>query len=657
MTLLLLACADQPPTESRRPADSCALGEWYADADGDGVGQMTPTEACDEPDSHVEVGGDCDDTDPTTYPGAPEMCDGTDNDCNGTVDDSPDATEWFADNDGDSFGAGQPSTSCDQPSGMAANDEDCDDDAADVHPGAVETPYDGVDQDCDGADLDDVDGDGSPYPDDCDDSDETRSPAFHELCSDEIDNNCSGVVDDDCQYFGGVVAADSAAVVYGERETVACCGSAAGTTLHSADFDGDGSVDLAMWSESEGTEFKVMSGPFTGESDTSGAGARLNRQASADGGYAVLATGDLSGDGIADLVIGEPQYAGNLNGGLVSVYNGPIGGWYGASDWDSQLEADVYARAGSALAIGDISGDGTMTLAVGVPHDSFWDISGSVVIAHADDGEALLSCSERPGIYYDGRGDLGHDLTLDDHTGDGVADIITVSAAPYDEDGNAISPFIALYSSPVEACIPHHSADAVVSFPDARGLDAANSNDPITLRAKDRELLFAAAATPWSGARSEVAAHLLSGPISGLSSASDAQAVITTVGNGEFERLVADFGGDIDGDGSDDYVFGLTEHLLSTSSGGVYVMFGPLSGTYVLEEDAFGVLEGSLEPFETCETDGCEHPGSLFGWTVVAGSDLTGDGHPDIAVGAPGFEHDPATNDKGPGAVWVYSGR
>ena len=37
---------------------------------------------------------------------------------------------------------------------------DCNDDDAGIYPGAIELPYDGVDQDCDGNDLVDVDGDG-----------------------------------------------------------------------------------------------------------------------------------------------------------------------------------------------------------------------------------------------------------------------------------------------------------------------------------------------------------------------------------------------------------------------------------------------------------------------------------------------------------------
>src|SRR5262249_40403310 len=51
---------------------------------------------------------DCDDHDVEIWPGAPELCDGKDNDCNGLVDDDPDVPlHWYADLDGDGYGAGK----------------------------------------------------------------------------------------------------------------------------------------------------------------------------------------------------------------------------------------------------------------------------------------------------------------------------------------------------------------------------------------------------------------------------------------------------------------------------------------------------------------------------------------------------------------------
>ena len=94
---------------------------------------------------------DCDDGDKEVHPGAEEVCDGKDNDCNGSVDDSAtDASVWYQDSDGDNYGDSSKTTKdCDQPSGYVADDTDCDDGDKDINPGADEE-CDGEDNDCDG---------------------------------------------------------------------------------------------------------------------------------------------------------------------------------------------------------------------------------------------------------------------------------------------------------------------------------------------------------------------------------------------------------------------------------------------------------------------------------------------------------------------------
>jgi hypothetical protein len=56
---------------------------WYRDADGDGFGTPDDTTVAEtRPSGYVADDTDCDDTDPDIYPGAPQICDGNNNDCN-----------------------------------------------------------------------------------------------------------------------------------------------------------------------------------------------------------------------------------------------------------------------------------------------------------------------------------------------------------------------------------------------------------------------------------------------------------------------------------------------------------------------------------------------------------------------------------------------
>lgn len=127
-------------------------------------GQWTPpeTDSNDDTDGEPEDQDgdgfasdlDCDDLDPSAFPGNPEVCDSVDNDCDGSVDeDATDAPVWYLDADSDGYGDTDTTIQeCGQPSGYAGLNDDCDDADATVNPGAAEA-WDGVDCDCDGYDL------------------------------------------------------------------------------------------------------------------------------------------------------------------------------------------------------------------------------------------------------------------------------------------------------------------------------------------------------------------------------------------------------------------------------------------------------------------------------------------------------------------------
>jgi hypothetical protein len=132
----------------------CAPGSLvYVDMDGDGVGAGEAHEGCPS-DGLVTASGDCSPENALVFPGADEVCNGIDDNCNEDVDEGVSMT-LYADMDGDGHGAqsdpgvtvcaGQPIP------GKVASNDDCDDDCAACSPdNAAETACDGKDENCDG---------------------------------------------------------------------------------------------------------------------------------------------------------------------------------------------------------------------------------------------------------------------------------------------------------------------------------------------------------------------------------------------------------------------------------------------------------------------------------------------------------------------------
>ena len=206
-------------------SDAVGAKLWYPDTDGDGYGDAANVaSACDQPAGYLSDGSDCDDATTAIHPGATEVCDDADNDCDGTIDenDAADVVTWFADADGDGWGDDDTTyISCDAPVGYVAGGNDCNDGNASISPAATEY-CNSRDDNCDGVTDEDTaadastwyrDADSDNYGDaattdvacnrpggyvadatDCDDSDSGVHPGANEYCDTE-DDDCDGVVD------------------------------------------------------------------------------------------------------------------------------------------------------------------------------------------------------------------------------------------------------------------------------------------------------------------------------------------------------------------------------------------------------------------------------------------------------------------------------
>lgn len=432
-----------PDTEDCAPDDAnfYTQADLYTDADQDFylkdftlvsecIGESPQSPYILASDSRIKSfsESDCNDNNANIHPDAQEICDNTDNDCDGLTDDADSdilqssQTTYYQDADNDTFGTPYFTQSSCSPLGnlYSTNDADCDDTNPFVNPSMTEILNNGLDDDCNPATDASYDGDYNLDSGGFQTIAATVDHANFSWAIDSLDVNSDGY--DDIMisspyvsevtnsigqiflYFGHE---DSSKMLFDfHREfRLEEAYTLYGYDLKNAgDFDGDGYDDV------------LISAPYYNPTDRNGAifyysgiditADEMDPQSnyvsstySEVFGYNIAANGDLNGDGYADTAIGA-IFGARLEdsseaAGKVYIFHGNTSVSENFYDHINTIVegVDDYESVGQGLSMGDINGDGYDDLAVGSLYGDRVDIFHSPLPArtiYTSDSDATV---------------------------------------------------------------------------------------------------------------------------------------------------------------------------------------------------------------------------------------------------------------------------